>query len=95
MTDEQGRDRLDRLDLESPPKTNETLNDSLGQILCRENPNLEKIFKVPFTVAAESALYCYRRDPSTGVIRPAVRYTLTKFTSLTELECKDHKVLHP
>lgn len=92
VTDEEGRDRFD---LNSPPKTKETLNDTLGQILCRENPNMKKFFNVPFTVAVESVLYCYTRDASTGVIRPAVRYRLTKLTSLSELECEDHRVLHP
>ena len=84
LTDEQG---IKRLDLTSPPKTNETSSDSLGQILCDANPNLKKFFTSPFPVSAVSVLYCTTKDRHPGIIRPAVRYTLTRFTSATQLVC--------
>lgn len=63
---------------------------SLGQLLCRENPDVHKVFSnKPFIVRVHSILGCTRKDRNTGIIWPVIKYIPTNIFSLTTLKCKD------
>lgn len=64
-------------------------NVSLEQLICQENPNLEKVFPTtqPLTVNVHSVWYCLTRQRHPGIYRPALRYLSSNLKGNSGIKC--------